>query len=83
MRIGYQDGTTHHTFFVSDNGPGIEKKYQEKIFQMFQTLTVIDEKQSTGVGLSVVKKIVEIYQGKIWLESEPGIGSKFLFTIKK
>ena len=70
-------------FSVADNGPGIEEKYFDKIFQMFQTLSPRDEFESTGVGLTVVKKIVEMYGGKIWLESVPREGSTFLFTFPK
>ena len=60
---------------------GIEKKYFDKIFEMFQSLHV--SKESTGVGLSIVKKIIKLYNGDIWLESEVGKGSTFHFTIKK
>lgn len=76
-----QDG--YWRFSVGDNGPGIEEKYFEKIFQMFQTLSPRDEFESTGVGLTVIKKIIEMYGGKIWVESQPGQGSTFLFTFPK
>ncbi|GAK54951.1 multi-sensor signal transduction histidine kinase [Candidatus Vecturithrix granuli] len=70
-------------FSVTDNGPGIDPKYHDKIFQIFQTLQPRDELESTGIGLSIVKKIVECYGGKIWVESELGNGSTFLFNFPK
>jgi light-regulated signal transduction histidine kinase (bacteriophytochrome) len=71
------------TFSVSDNGPGINEKYFDKIFQMFQTLTRRDELESTGIGLSVVKKIVELHGGTVWVESQMGEGTTFSFTLPK
>ncbi|MGD0572105.1 MAG: ATP-binding protein [Sedimentisphaerales bacterium] len=70
-------------FGIADNGPGIEKKHWERIFKIFQTLAPRDEFESTGIGLTVVKKIVELYGGKTWLESEVGKGTTFLFTFPK
>ena len=68
-------------FSIADNGPGIEEKYFERIFQLFQTLAPRDEVESTGVGLAVVKKIVETEGGRIWIESVFGHGATFHFTL--
>jgi signal transduction histidine kinase len=70
-------------FRVSDNGPGIEAKDFERIFKLFQTLARRDDSESTGVGLTITRKIVELYGGKIWVESEIGQGSTFFFTFPK
>jgi signal transduction histidine kinase len=73
------DGQVYR-FSVADNGPGIEKENQERIFGIFQTLKSRDIQENTGIGLSIVKKIVETEGGSISLESEPGQGSIFSFT---
>ncbi len=70
-------------FSVADEGPGIDPKYFDKIFQIFQTLAPCDKVESTGIGLSIVKKIVELNGGKVWVESEVGKGSTFFFTLPK
>src|SRR3569623_246061 len=83
IRIGCADDGKHWRFWVADNGPGIDRRHFERIFQLFQTLAPRDRVESTGVGLSLVKKIVEMYGGKVWVESEPGAGSSFSFTLPK
>jgi signal transduction histidine kinase len=83
VKIGCVSEDDFWEFSITDNGPGIEEKYFEKIFQIFQTLQPKDKFESTGVGLTVAKKIVELYGGQIWVESEPGNGSTFFFTLPK
>ncbi len=72
--------TSHHVFAVTDDGPGIDPAYHEKIFQIFQTLQERDSFESTGIGLSIVKKIVEGHGGTITVSSAEGRGSTFTFT---
>lgn len=81
VRVGFLDEGGLATFYVADNGPGIEAKYFAKIFEMFQTLKPRDEVENTGVGLTIVKKIVEMYGGRIWVESKIGAGTTFWFTL--
>lgn len=81
IEINYVDNNTFHQFSIKDNGIGIKKKYHDKIFQIFHSLNT--RKDSTGVGLSIVKKIINLHEGDIWLESEPNVGTTFYFTIKK
>lgn len=68
---------------ITDNGPGIEKQHFERIFKIFQKLTDHKNPNSTGIGLAIVKKIIEMYGGEVWVESELGVGSTFFFTLKK
>ena len=70
-------------FTVTDNGPGIEQRYHERIFMMFQTLEARDVIEASGMGLAIVKKVVENEGGKVRVESELGSGSSFIFTWPK
>jgi signal transduction histidine kinase len=83
IKITCQDEGKFWRFSVSDNGPGIEPEHFDRIFGMFQTLKPKNEYDSTGVGLALIKKIVEMYHGKIWIESTVGEGSTFHFTFPK
>ncbi len=83
VKINCRTQNNFYQFCVEDNGPGIDEKYHERIFKIFQTLAPKDEFQSTGVGLTIIKKIVEHNQGEVWIESELGEGTKFFFTLPK
>lgn len=79
IQIGASKTQNGHQFFIRDNGMGIEPAYYDKIFQIFQSLH--ENQESTGIGLSVVKKIVSFYGGEIWVESIPDEGTTFHFTL--
>ena len=83
VEVGCEDKGNDWQFYVKDNGPGIEERYHEKIFVIFQTLNARDEVESRGVGLAIVKKIVEEEGGKISLQSEKGKGATFFFSWPK
>ncbi|MGY5354725.1 sensor histidine kinase [Wenyingzhuangia sp. IMCC45467] len=81
VKIGYSPKNNEHQFYVKDNGKGIDNNYFKKVFKAFFKLE--NNQQSIGIGLSIVKKIVEIYNGKIWVESEMSKGTTFNFVIKE
>jgi signal transduction histidine kinase len=81
IEIGNEENEEEIKFYIKDNGIGIPEKYKDKIFDIFSKLENNDH--STGIGLSIVKKIVDLYKGKIWLESQENIGTTFYFTILK
>ncbi|WP_437966593.1 PAS domain S-box protein [Sorangium sp. So ce260] len=83
VRIGHHDAGLHHEFFVEDNGPGIAPEFHERVWGLFQTLEARDKVEGTGIGLSVVKKIVESRGGRIWIDSVRGQGATFRFTWQK
>ena len=84
IRIGCEDlNDNFYQFSVQDDGPGIAAEYHERIFIIFQTLVERDALESTGVGLAIVKKIVERQGGRIWVESAEGQGATFFFTWPK
>ncbi|MFK7048496.1 Phytochrome-like protein cph1 [Flavobacterium columnare] len=79
--VDYKDNNDSHLFSISDNGPGIAPENQDKIFTIFQSFT--KHEKSTGIGLSIVKKIIENYKGEIWLKSQENIGTTFFIKIPK
>jgi signal transduction histidine kinase len=81
IEIGHQgeeDGKP--VFFVRDNGMGIAPEYHERVFGLFNKLDATSE--GTGIGLALVKRIIEVHGGRIWVESELGSGSTFYFTLQ-
>jgi signal transduction histidine kinase len=81
VEIASTESNKHYIFTVKDNGIGIDIKYQNKIFQIFESYS--KNAQSTGIGLAIVKKIVDQCDGKIWLESQVGIGTTFYIKLPK
>ena len=81
VEVLFSENESHWTFVIKDNGVGIPKEYHKKIFEIFQSIG--NKERSTGIGLSIVKKIIDRYGGTIWLESEIGEGTAFHFTINK
>jgi len=81
--IEHQERGDQYLFSIKDNGIGIDEKDFEQVFKLFQRLHPQDEYSGTGAGLTICKKIVESYGGKIWVESKLGVGSTFFFTLPK
>lgn len=80
IKVDYEENGSFYHFWVEDNGPGVEQEFQDKVFEIFQTLQARDTVESTGVGLAIVKKIVEEKGGKVWVESQPYKQTRFCFS---
>lgn len=80
--IGFDRYEGRTIYCVRDNGIGIARKYHDKIFNLFERLNRVDEYPGNGLGLAIAKKIVEMHGGSIWVESAPGSGSGFYFTLQ-
>ena len=83
IEIGFKEEAEEWQFYVKDNGIGIDPKFFQKIFIIFQRLHSREEYSGTGIGLALCKKIVILHGGKIWVESAKGFGSTFCFTVNK
>jgi len=81
--VSCRDAGDFWEFCVADDGPGIDPRYHERIFNVFQTLKPRDEAESTGIGLAIVSKIVTSYGGRVWVDSAEGRGARFFFTWPK
>jgi two-component system sensor histidine kinase/response regulator len=83
VEVSFEDEGEDYLFKVKDNGIGIDKKYHERIFNLFERLHTQEEYEGTGAGLAICKKIAEHLNGRIWVESEEGKGSTFFFALPK
>ena len=79
----FSKNNINYQFEICDNGPGIPVHAMDKVFDIFQTLSSKDEKENTGIGLSIVQKIINELQGKIWIENNVDFGCTFKFQIPK
>jgi chemotaxis family two-component system sensor kinase Cph1 len=81
--LGSEEAEGEFRFYVRDNGLGIDKQYHQCIFDLFYRLQELKKVEGTGVGLTIVQRILETYGGQVWLDSEKGKGTTFYFSIPK
>jgi len=82
IHVGARQLSERWLFFVRDNGIGIDPQYTERVFVIFQRLHSRDDYPGTGIGLAICRKIIERHGGHIWVDSEPGKGATFYFTLQ-
>ena len=83
VEVGYEEKPGAHQFYVKDNGIGIAPEHKDNIFGIFRRLEASKDYEGTGAGLAIVKRIIDDHEGKVWVDSEPGKGATFRFTIPK
>ena len=83
IHIAAEKRTSDWIISVKDNGAGFDMTHAERIFQLFQRLEARTSTSGTGLGLTITRKIVEAHDGRIWVESTPGVGSNFYFTLPR
>jgi signal transduction histidine kinase len=83
VHVGVSPNDSEYRFSVSDNGIGIEPPYLDRIFDLFERIKDLSGPSGTGIGLATCRRIIERHGGRIWVESQPGKGSTFYFTLPK